>query len=224
VLPWYSGSLLAWDSTIFSSTEFTDYVGNTITVQDINGAAGSATISIGTDMPYGSGVQVKKSIIGKNGFPVQWVTSSYTLDFWHRTLISGYTFFGAINCLNTFSGPWASTPKYQLLNDYSGSSATFKLGNNVQYYNYTAIPWNTPVWHHYCFMYDSSINRHYLYIDGVPTAQYDVLSTGGSLAAFTLCGDVYNSTPTNSAIVERYRMRAGMKYPVTGFTVQEIYS
>lgn len=225
VQPWYTGSLLAFDSDIFSSTGFVDHIGNTIMVSDMNGALGTAKVSTGTDMQYGSGFEVNYSLIGIGGSSVNpaWVTNSFTLDFWCRQKIPGYTYFAPMNCLNTFSGPWSSSPKFQYIND-TVFNGKFMIGTNPSYIQYPYLPFNDTEWKHYCFMYNSNTSTHTFYINGVLTNTFtSVTVQSGAFQSLGIAGDVYKYVSTNTPIMERYRLTAGLKFNTSGFDLQTLY-
>lgn len=223
---WYEGSLMAFDSSIFNSASFTDYRGNIIYVSDMNGATATAKVSSGVDMQYGKGFEVNFSLIGikDSAVNVSWVQNSFTLDFWHRQKTTGYTYFAPMNCLSTFSGPWSSSPKFQYLNDIKFNSK-FMIGTNPQYYQYTPyLPLNTTTWTHYCFMYNASSSTHTFYVNGVLTNTYSsvpVVATG--IQSIGIAGDVYKDNYSNTPILERYRLTAGLKFNTAGFDITKIY-
>lgn len=223
---WYSDprTIMAWDSTRFvANTSFKDYCANIIS---IDRQAPGPNPSLNTTYPqseYGSGVRLSGAgLMAENSnIPSSTWTSSFTVDMWYsQTSTANIEFIP----FGTYRTAAANDNKY-LLWFYSVDGQGMRYqnngGNNVRpQANY---PLFTSAWKHIAYVYNSTTNMNYFFVNGVMTDSFPYVVSQPTAAAYIGVGGHYNSaTSTTDSIVERFRIRTGAVW-TSNFNTSMIY-
>jgi len=225
---WYDGvDLVAWDSSLFNSTGFTDYTGKTISViTNVYGQGGTIpTIGTQTDLSYGHGVNMNRGSIGaaSNQVSTSYLTGNWMCDFWvkYTTIGTQNDFLPFYPLMNDINASGGRAYEFQSRSDTKFFAAYYNNGSSgvwVQTSNTYLNELKTGTWHHFCMQYTASTSTLNVYVDGIIRITF----TGYTPVAVTntthngfLWGN-YLGRSTASACVERYRLRTGNYVPSVG--------
>lgn len=224
---WTKGDeILAYDSQHFAiktGNNFKDNNGKNCTVTNVMyGNVGVMPSPGAKPFKYGNGINMASGMIYGNGLGSSYLTASWTMDCWVS--------YNGNNTANFL-------PFYPLMNDSGGSlSVEFQTRDspgtgNLACFNgssYVAdIGTNLPVlndqqWHHFCMMYDFSAKRWYVYVDGVQVGNVACNYTAFTTATFAAAvwGN-YRNRASTTASIERFRLRAGLSFQTSGFSISD---
>ena len=224
---WYDGvDLIAYDSSLFSQSGFTDYTGKTVSViTNPYGQTGSIpTKGTQTDLQYGTGINMNRGSIGaaNSQISTSYLTGDWMCDLWVK-----YTTIGSNNDY---------LPFYPLMNDSNGTGRAYEFQSRsdtkyfaAYYNNGTSGTWvqtantylnelKTGSWHHFCMQYTVSTSTLNVYVDGIIKiifTGYTPVAVSGTTHNGFLWGN-YVGRSSASACVERYRLRTGNYVPSVG--------
>lgn len=229
--PWYNGDeLIAFDSArvqlILDNFLSTDY--NAKPIQVGNWTDGKPNVSTGYyPFQYGSGIKVPSTAYVYCTSPEpSWLYGSWCVDFWTKQeTISSYN--SVLNNL-AYSPNAAPSSSYDrfifgaFVNDVGiwnnvGAGGSYKIP--AQY----KTAWNSTEWIHMCIQYDSSTNTFYMYKDGVLIYNFVYVIKNVNLPNGSLFFGLSNVGNLAIPYVERYRLRTGIRFDLSGFDMSKIY-
>lgn len=224
---WYTGNeIVAYDSLIFSSSGFTDYTGKTMRVGNtVYNVTGNSYPSIGSEvMPYGHGINLNQGVISTY-FPgaVGIFRDSWCLDFYikQNTTVTGGTACCPVNFVNENIATASSGGRLELnhLNVTSvaqdSSTASYNGSISSQIYISTSF-------YHYAIQYFN--NKFYIFKNGILIENFDFIIVGINWKDLAIFGNLYRGNPASTyAIIERYRLRSGQYFDISGFDPETIY-
>jgi len=209
--PWYTDSnvVMAWDGNNFSSNGFTDYVGNTMTLEMQNAGYLRPNLMIDSTGPYGTNIiNLAAGLVSSLDSTVLSVqlgsSQSFTVDFWQRQISNG-----SLETIPFGHYITASNNNPKLM-------AWFPFNPNV-YYQYAGTSTSrsgtlyaglsTNVWKHILYSYDSVTKNSYFFINGVQVDTFTfTFPTPTGATRFGIGGHV-NNNGSNHTYVDRYRVR-----------------
>ncbi|QOI72017.1 hypothetical protein pEaSNUABM50_00567 [Erwinia phage pEa_SNUABM_50] len=224
---WYTGSnvVLAFDSNNFiPNTNFNDYKSKIISIDKQNASSPNPTLNTGVASPYGSGIALYGALLvaGSSQIPPSFSTSSFTIDMWYsQSSTAGIEFipYGMYRQL-------APNDNKYLLWFYGVDTQGMRYQNNGANIirpksNYSSL--FTSTWKHIAYVYDSTSNMNYFFINGILVDSFTY--TVASPASATICGvggHVNSPSGTVHSIVERVRFRTGAVW-TENFDINNIY-
>lgn len=239
---WYTGTeLIAWDSTGLSSilgttSSTTDYTGRTI--QSTRTTGSGALCSLGAvekGFEYGRGVtfSTNSAMYNRDLNPSVWLTSSWTLDYWTYQDSIDTQWNYSQNSIAVSGTPGmlsAGNNRFVIGAYYDSTTTASNLGvwNNVGASgSYFVQPedrntWVSTTWLHVCIQYDATTNTFYFYENGVLRTQFNYTVLPVTLSSTIYCGCSNPGSPVPITI-ERYRLRSGVQFNLSGFSTSDIY-
>ena len=219
--------VMAFDSDRYVQAGFTDKAGNTLIGSNVYaGTTGSYPSKASLPMAYGEGLALNNAMITTtNLLPPATYSQPWSVDMWVRFMGNVMTATQQIPFMAMFAEPdtrvFTVNDRLQL-GGHDATLTAMALWNNTAAARLITQP-NAPLrqtgWHHVAVTYDGAAVRWY--VDGVlmsTSANYTVVGGNWMLGIFaTPVGGIY-------PVIERYRMRKGVKFALGGFVANDIYA
>lgn len=227
--PWWQGTdLLAYDSSLFQSTSFVDYLNNTVLVESNPlGVSGNAPELSNQNHAYGKFIQMNSGAIGCATLGYQWMQTEFSLDYWVK-----YTKIGSDNRLplfpfstnnNTGGAAWYLQPR-------DGSATALDVNNGsiwVTSSNNSFTYMKDNNFHHLAIQYRITPSKVMdLYVDGFLKLTLNLSSFtppgSSSIKNGYILGN-YRTRSESYAAIERVRLRTGENFIGSSFDMNTLY-
>lgn len=223
---WYSSptTVIAYDSNKFNENGFTDYMGNTMRVgNNVFNIIGTSP-SIGSGSPFYKGINLNTGYIStyKSDADGMFV-NSWCLDMWvkQNVPVSGGVANGTVLFVNTNVSNQEYSTRFEI--DFLSATQVYQNSGGPSYIgSVSTSDLISTTFYHLAIQYLNK--RIYIFKDGVLRENFAFEISGTTWKDLSIIGNLGRGNPSTAyAVIDRYRLRTGQYFDISGFNPNNIY-
>lgn len=222
---WYTGNeIVAYDGSVFNSNGFTDYAGNTMRVGNVVFQTTGTSPSLGSSSPFGRGINLNKGYISTLKTSATGLfTSSWCLDYYvcQNVSVTGGVSYCPVIFVNNNISNQEFTTRFEI--DHFTTTQVYQNSGGASYTgSLSTTAYISTTFYHYAIQYLNG--RLYFFTNGILVENFAFNITGTTWKDLAIIGNFSRANQTTSyAVIDRYRLRTGQYFNISGFNLNTIY-